>query len=382
MLGGVAANRSMIMYVMSQFKIGMDLHRVTLPTFILEKRSLLEMYADFLAHPDLFININEFATPRERMLAAVRYYVSSFHASRKGTVAKKPYNPILGEVFRCYFDLPTDEGSKPSDDNRYLIDNGPVNFASNNSVSFIAEQVSHHPPISAFYAECPSKRMYATGSIYTKSKFLGLSLGVQNIGKLTLTLMDHDEEYECTIPSAYARSILTYPWMELGGKCYIKCLKNGFHADVEFHCKPFYGGKKHKVTVDVYEDASKKPFLKLEGQWNGTMNIKHPNGDEEVFVDTVNVPVITKKFKKLERQEANESKRLWKKVTEALRKEDIDAATDAKHELEEKQRADAREREETGTEWKQHHFYSDGEFWWYKRPLCDRMKDNLNDNNI
>lgn len=29
--------------------------KVVLPTFILEPRSLLEMYADFFAHPDLFI---------------------------------------------------------------------------------------------------------------------------------------------------------------------------------------------------------------------------------------------------------------------------------------------------------------------------------------
>lgn len=28
--------------------------QVVLPTFILERRSLLEMYADFFAHPDLF----------------------------------------------------------------------------------------------------------------------------------------------------------------------------------------------------------------------------------------------------------------------------------------------------------------------------------------
>ena len=52
--GGVAANKSMIMYMIGQVRIGMDLSRVTLPTFILEKRSLLEMYADFLAHPDIF----------------------------------------------------------------------------------------------------------------------------------------------------------------------------------------------------------------------------------------------------------------------------------------------------------------------------------------
>lgn len=51
----MAANKSMITYMIGQVRIGMDLSRVTLPTFILEKRSLLEMYADFMAHPDLFV---------------------------------------------------------------------------------------------------------------------------------------------------------------------------------------------------------------------------------------------------------------------------------------------------------------------------------------
>ena len=40
-----------------QLKMGMDLTRVVLPTFILERRSLLEMYADCMAHPNLFVNI-------------------------------------------------------------------------------------------------------------------------------------------------------------------------------------------------------------------------------------------------------------------------------------------------------------------------------------
>ena len=37
--------------------------------------------------------------------------------------------------------------------------------------------------VSAIYAECPEKGMYAFGSIQTKSRFLGLSVGVQNIGQ-------------------------------------------------------------------------------------------------------------------------------------------------------------------------------------------------------
>lgn len=46
---------SMISHLLSQVKIGMDLTKVALPTFILERRSLLEMYADYFAHPDIFL---------------------------------------------------------------------------------------------------------------------------------------------------------------------------------------------------------------------------------------------------------------------------------------------------------------------------------------
>lgn len=46
---------SVVTHLLSQVKIGMDLTKVVLPTFILERRSLLEMYADYFAHPDLFV---------------------------------------------------------------------------------------------------------------------------------------------------------------------------------------------------------------------------------------------------------------------------------------------------------------------------------------
>lgn len=53
------AHGSMITHLLSQVKIGMDLTKVVLPTFILERRSLLEMYADYFAHPDLFIKYGQ-----------------------------------------------------------------------------------------------------------------------------------------------------------------------------------------------------------------------------------------------------------------------------------------------------------------------------------
>ena len=173
-------------------------------------------------------------------------------------------------------------------------------------------------PVSAFYAESPLKKIYVEGYVYTQSRFLGLSLGVHNIGKggwgqwvgqweqsrhallcsghhhsllnshlpappfshpalsfpsLTLPcpsplslcpsplspcpspvhmhLLEHGEEYSVSLPSAYARSILTVPWMELGGKCLLECKQTGYYANIEFHCKPFYGGRRHRVTADL-----------------------------------------------------------------------------------------------------------------------------------
>lgn len=51
--------------------------------------------------------IADMPTPKDRMIQTVRWYLSAFHAGRPSEVAKKPYNPILGEHFLCYWTIPT-----------------------------------------------------------------------------------------------------------------------------------------------------------------------------------------------------------------------------------------------------------------------------------
>lgn len=143
---------SVVTHLLSQVKIGMDLTKVVLPTFILERRSLLEMYADYFAHPDLFLRIADMKEPRDRMVQVVKWYVSSYHAGRKSAVAKKPYNPILGEVFQCHWDLPPTNGQQPDG---HLVSDGPVPWCRNDQLTFVAEQVCHHPP-SKLKANCRS----------------------------------------------------------------------------------------------------------------------------------------------------------------------------------------------------------------------------------
>ena len=59
-------------------------------------------------------SITEQPDPRSRMIQTLRWYMSAFHAGRRSSVAKKPYNPILGETFQCYYDLPNEPPCKVS----------------------------------------------------------------------------------------------------------------------------------------------------------------------------------------------------------------------------------------------------------------------------
>ncbi|KAM9687337.1 oxysterol-binding protein-related protein 9 isoform 2-T2 [Trichechus inunguis] len=319
--GSVEEHKSVIMHLLSQVRLGMDLTKVVLPTFILERRSLLEMYADFFAHPDLFVSISDQKDPRDRMVQVVKWYLSAFHAGRKGSVAKKPYNPILGEIFQCHWTLPDD-----TEENAELVSEGPVPGVSKNSVTFVAEQVSHHPPISAFYAECFNKKIQFNAHIWTKSKFLGMSIGVHNIGQGCVSCLDYDEHYILTFPNGYGSS-----------------------------------------------PNDKKSFCSVEGEWNGVMYAKYATGENTVFIDTKKLPTIKKKVRRLEDQNEYESRCLWKDVTFNLKIRDIDAATEAKHRLEERQRAEARERKEKEIQWETRLFHEDGECWVYDEPLLKRL---------
>merc|ERR1719186_45521 len=218
------------------------------------------------------------------MVQVLRWYLSSFSASRKSTIAKKPYNPIIGEMFRCWWPMPSLASPTPTQSAPPVP--GPVPWCGDTDLVFLAEQVSHHPPISGFYVECPARQISFTGHIYTKSAFLGMSVAVHNIGEGRVSLLSTGEDYVVTFPSAYGRSILTTPWAEL------------------------------------------------------------------------------EKF---------ESRRLWREVTQGLKFNNIEQATNAKCGLEQKQREEAKERKEKGEKWDNRLFLPIGENWHFKEPLGNRI---------
>jgi hypothetical protein len=57
----------------------MDLTRVTLPTFVLEPKSMLERITNFMSHPELLFRIPTVDDPEKRFIEVVRFYLSGFH---------------------------------------------------------------------------------------------------------------------------------------------------------------------------------------------------------------------------------------------------------------------------------------------------------------
>ena len=55
--------------------------------------------------------------------------------------------------------------------------------------------------------------------------------------------------------------------------------------------------------------------------------------EEAIVIDTLNMPTIKKKVRKLEAQGDTESRRLWRHLTKALHSNDLEAATASKHEV-------------------------------------------------
>lgn len=237
------------MHIISQLRPGADLSRVTLPTFILEPRSMLERITNFMAHPEVLLPIPEFQDPVERFVAVVKFYLSGWHIKPPGV--KKPLNPILGETFTGYWD-----------------------YADGTRGYYISEQTSHHPPKSSYFFMAPEHHIRVDGTLKPRSKFLGNSAASLMEGIAILRLLNHNERYFITQPNMYARGILFGKMKyELGDKAVVRCPETGISAEIEFKTKGWVGGTYNAIGGSI-KDGRGKDLFELSGFWTGEMYLK------------------------------------------------------------------------------------------------------------
>ncbi|XP_010262527.1 PREDICTED: oxysterol-binding protein-related protein 3A-like isoform X2 [Nelumbo nucifera] len=132
--------------------IGSDVtSMVTLPVLIFEPMTMLQKMAELMEYSHLLDQADECEDPYMRLVYASSWAISVYYAYQR---TWKPFNPILGETYE---------------------------MANHGGVTFIAEQVSHHPPMSAGHAENEHFTYDVTSKL--KTKFLGNSLDIYPVGR-------------------------------------------------------------------------------------------------------------------------------------------------------------------------------------------------------
>jgi len=316
---------SVIMHMVKSLMPGQDLTRVTIPPFFLEPRSLLERMADLMMHPDLLLGVAKLQDPLGRMAAILRWYLSGWHY--KTTGVKKPYNPIVGETFACFWKHP--DGSKSQ---------------------YFAEQVGHRPPISAIHLENRPNNFVLSSFVWTKSQFQAPQTTKSILdGGCLVTLTNIAEDYFLTLPTFFAHNLLLGKLrMEIGDSTAIICVKTGLRCDIHFHQRTMFSDEKLTMvdaTISkIGADGRSKgeTLCSFSGHWDSVIQQTFgasvtplmagcAKGVEGLdvsskgapFIDVTRLQIAPKYTLPINKMGPWESRRLWQFCTQELLKRPI-----------------------------------------------------------
>ncbi|XP_020497496.1 oxysterol-binding protein-related protein 3 isoform X2 [Labrus bergylta] len=223
--------------------IGKDLSKVAMPVQLNEPLNTLQRLCEEMEYSELLDTANQTHDPYQRMVYVATFAVSAY-ASSYHRAGSKPFNPVLGETYEC--DRP-DKGFR-----------------------FIAEQVSHHPPVSACHSD--SKNFSFWQDVRWKNKFWGKSMEIVPMGTTHVTLPAFGEHYEWNKVTSCIHNILSgQRWIEHYGEMSIK----NINSDV-CQCKvTFVKAKSWSSTVNEIEgvvtDSNGKVVHSIFGKWHDSI---------------------------------------------------------------------------------------------------------------
>ncbi|KAL6852692.1 hypothetical protein ACO1O0_007240 [Amphichorda felina] len=374
--------------------------RFSLPSQLLEPTPNLE-YWNYIDAPNAFVAIGTSDEPLDRMLEVIRFWLTKDLKYIKGRPCK-PYNSVLGEFFRCNWE---------TEDNAPKIETAGLGEASSSRsglsslksgskdenassvsltvpqhgtstpeskpvrISYLTEQTSHHPPVSAFYVSCPEKGVSARGFDQITAKFTGTSVkvlpGEHNMG-IFITIDKRDgEEYQLTHPAAHLGGLLRGSLsVSVSEMAYISCPKTKIKVILHYVEEGWLGRTTNKIDGVIFkydpenddktrvQDVPEEDVLaRIYGPWRekvmfslGPKPFKTvPPEDQHIIIDVNPLNVAPKILPPDEKQAPNESLTFWSGVTNAIHSKQFSKATSIKLDLEEAQREKARQRERDST---------------------------------
>ncbi|KAM6973931.1 oxysterol-binding protein-related protein 3-like isoform 1-T1 [Tautogolabrus adspersus] len=223
--------------------IGKDLSKVAMPVQLNEPLNTLQRLCEEMEYSELLDTANQTHDPYQRMVYVATFAISAY-ASSYHRAGSKPFNPVLGETYEC--DRP-DKGFR-----------------------FIAEQVSHHPPVSACHSD--SKNFSFWQDVRWKNKFWGKSMEIVPMGTTHVTLPAFGDHYEWNKVTSCIHNILSgQRWIEHYGEMSIK----NVNSDV-CQCKvTFVKARSWSSTVNEIEgvvtDSNGKVVHSIFGKWHDSI---------------------------------------------------------------------------------------------------------------
>ncbi|KAI8058514.1 hypothetical protein BDF22DRAFT_666281 [Syncephalis plumigaleata] len=349
--------------------------RISVPAQLLEPMSNLE-YWNYMDRPDYFCCVADPDDPLDRMINVVRWWYTKDLKHVHGKLVK-PYNSTLGEQFLCRWRVPKDAplGDKVVEEAQLDSFTGSDNDVY--TVTYITEQISHHPPVSAYQYACEEKGLTAVGIDHISVGFSGTSIkieaGDQNLGIFLRMRTRDGEEYHLSHPHAYVTGWLRgSPYIVVTDRCTITCAKTGLQAILDYKEEKWLGKPKHLVQGKIIRFASSasdngsinsngcnkdsrkdKKNAKTEeantlatitGSWQGAIEYCKTGQKKQSLVDVSILQPVAKIVRPLEEQSECESRRIWHEVSSNIIHKNFAAANRAKHVVEEHQRKLAQER--------------------------------------
>ncbi|KAI0534040.1 Oxysterol-binding protein-domain-containing protein [Xylaria digitata] len=234
--------------------IGKDMTKMTLPVSFNEPTSLLYRTGEDMEYAHLLDLAAGRADSIERMLYVAAFAASEF-ASTIGRVAK-PFNPLLGETF---------EYARPDKGYRFFI-----------------EQVSHHPPVGACYAEAAQWTYW--GEAKVDSRFLGKSFDIYHLGtwflRLRPTAGGKEDFYTWKKPKSQVVGIITgNPVVDNYGLVELKNWTTGEVCHLDFKQRGWKASSAYQLAGKIL-DADGRPRISIGGRWNSKIYARMTPGYE------------------------------------------------------------------------------------------------------
>lgn len=281
---------------------------------------------------------------------------SQFYVAGSPSVSiKKPLNAFLGELFLASWTQVPKGKSKGKGKEKGIklgMDSGDGKAA---TTRLVAEQVSHHPPITAMAIIDDEHGIRADGYARVEMTFSS-SVDIRQVGHAVVHIDEYDEDYLIPLPDVKVRGFLSgrlYP--EVLGT-YTIVSSSGYVSEITFSGAGVFRGKKNTFEAKMYrkDDPKKTPIYEIAGQWSEGWTVKDSKTGEvleKYDVDAVENRPAPMDMEPLEKQDPFESRRAWAGVIDALDRGDFRETVTEKSRLEQAQRRMRAEEKSTGETW-------------------------------